>query len=474
MRIMENLIPAPTPAKIETPGSSPVKKDVGRTGSSDDNAFNETLNKAKDKVEQHNHSNSNSDSSQTRNSDSNTTSENQQVTTNNSNEAVQNQQPAINTPKISDIISTEAKNLTLQQTKSSDSGLQTVPQNSNNQPLTNQSPSQQIVQNALNNTDSNLKTEGTVANNQKQETIITQLQKIIEASDVAPEKVSIKGSQQIVTSTNLGGTSQKADLASNQQNITPSKTDIASQRMEAGDSILAGKMSEKGVTNISNNKSDQQHLAGFDSPKQNTPQQTFAANLNSSPELLSPLTQTLLATADTQASPTTVINTQTSVVMPQSGMIYDDQVLQQIQQQFRIQSNKVQQKIKMQLHPAELGELKIDLTVKEGAIRVNVVAQTRQAQEVLERNISKLKNILEEQGLTIDDISIAQAADTSRDFNLFDGQFNGHSNFAQQDNNKNQTDLHSFKEQFNEIEGEQEDFTQSVNVSDQSGISITI
>ena len=455
MRNMENLIPVITPTKVEKTGKSPVQKDAGKTDSSDNLDFNNSLNKAKDKIEQQ--SDSNSNGPQTKTNDKDTTSENQQPSSNNQNTVVNNQQLINNKSNISNIISSEAKNVTSQSLENSELGSQTAVQDKNAKLLA--IPTQQGNSKGVHNL-------------QKQETTVTQLQTIIENGDVAPDKVSIKASQQIVTSTNPGAINPKNETFTAQQNATSRKTEVTSQRMEAGESILSGKLSQKGVTNISNNKSEQQFL-GFENSQQQTPKQNFGTPLSSSPDPLSPLTQTLFATGESQATPVIATNS-TSVVMPNSGLVYDDKVLQQIQQQFRTQNHKVQQKIKMQLHPAELGELKIDLTVKEGAIRVNVVAQTRQAQEVLERNIPKLKNILEEQGLTIDEVTIAQAADSSKDFNLFNGQFNGNKNFAQPDNNNKQTDLHSFNEKLIELEGEQEDYTQSINVSSHSGISITI
>jgi flagellar hook-length control protein FliK len=82
-------------------------------------------------------------------------------------------------------------------------------------------------------------------------------------------------------------------------------------------------------------------------------------------------------------------------------------------------------RINIKLHPAELGELKIDLTVKEGAIRANVVAQSQQTVDILEKNIQKLKNMLEQQGYAVEQISLSAQSESVGDFDLFDQQLFG-------------------------------------------------
>jgi len=79
----------------------------------------------------------------------------------------------------------------------------------------------------------------------------------------------------------------------------------------------------------------------------------------------------------------------------------------------------------IKLHPAELGELKIDLTVKEGSIRANVVAQSQHVQEIIEKNLAKLKAVLEEQGFSVDEILVTSQSDSVGDFNLFDKNLSG-------------------------------------------------
>jgi flagellar hook-length control protein FliK len=69
----------------------------------------------------------------------------------------------------------------------------------------------------------------------------------------------------------------------------------------------------------------------------------------------------------------------------------------------------------LKLHPAELGELKISLVVKEDSLKANIYAQTRQAQEIIEKHLPRLKTILEEQGLVVEDLLVTLESDFLED-----------------------------------------------------------
>ena len=103
-------------------------------------------------------------------------------------------------------------------------------------------------------------------------------------------------------------------------------------------------------------------------------------------------------------------------------MVHEQEVLHQLMEKFQITGKHMDSRINIKLHPAELGELKIDLTVKEGSIRANVVAQSQHTLEILEKNIQKLKTLLENQGYTIEHISVTAESGTAGDFEFFDRQ----------------------------------------------------
>ncbi len=117
------------------------------------------------------------------------------------------------------------------------------------------------------------------------------------------------------------------------------------------------------------------------------------------------------------------------ILLPSGTIVHEDEVIRQLSERFQISSRQMDSRINIKLHPAELGELKIDLTVKEGSIRANVVAQSQHTLEILEKNIQKLKNMLEQQGFTVEQISLTAESESVGDFDLFDRQLFGKNDY---------------------------------------------
>ncbi len=111
------------------------------------------------------------------------------------------------------------------------------------------------------------------------------------------------------------------------------------------------------------------------------------------------------------------------VILPSGAIVHEDDILQQLTNRFQVSGKNTDSRINLKLHPAELGELKIDLTVKEGSIRANVVAQSHHTLEILEKNIPKLRTVLENQGFTVDQISVSADSESVGGFDLSDQQF---------------------------------------------------
>ena len=77
-------------------------------------------------------------------------------------------------------------------------------------------------------------------------------------------------------------------------------------------------------------------------------------------------------------------------------------------------------KLVMKLHPAELGDLKIDIQLKGGTINANILAQSQQVQHILEKNMPRLKALMEEQGLVVNEIAVNLDTDVSDNRNMFE------------------------------------------------------
>jgi flagellar hook-length control protein FliK len=85
----------------------------------------------------------------------------------------------------------------------------------------------------------------------------------------------------------------------------------------------------------------------------------------------------------------------------------------------RLQSSK----ISLNLNPAELGALKIDIQVKGDSIKAHIVAGSQQIQDTIEKNMPKLRSILEQQGFTIEDFQVTLESTNPDASNFFQQQF---------------------------------------------------
>ena len=98
-------------------------------------------------------------------------------------------------------------------------------------------------------------------------------------------------------------------------------------------------------------------------------------------------------------------------------------------------------RITMQLNPAELGSLKIDILVKADSIKANVIAQSQQVLETLEKSVPRLRSVLEEQGFRIDSFEISMDGDGGSQKELFQEQFNSRQQgFASRESSTEKTD----------------------------------
>lgn len=104
----------------------------------------------------------------------------------------------------------------------------------------------------------------------------------------------------------------------------------------------------------------------------------------------------------------------------------EDKMVDTLIQRFNVNPRLQTSKLSMQLHPVELGKLKVDITVKENTISANIVAGSQQVLETLDKNIARLRTVLEDQGFTIDSFTISTNTNDSSDQQLFQEQFASH------------------------------------------------
>lgn len=284
----------------------------------------------------------------------------------------------------------------------------------------------------------------------KQETLLSQLQQIIASSremntEFAPKaaspsiKIAVAESFYSSLNASLAGKTETAGVSANAQTavtnqnglpladgdslaFTPAKPlhHLTGSRHDGQQQLFATKTSGEPLTDNGQNFQNSQQEGDL-------AQQAPGSTLPGSP--FSTLEQT--TTFSTMAALAQEINTNPTaesakpILLPSGVIVHEHEVMQQLAEKFHLSGKNIDSRINLTLHPVELGELKIDLTLKEGAIRANIVAQSQHTLEILEKNLPKLKTMLENQGLEIDQIELAAESESVTDFDLFDRQLFG-------------------------------------------------
>ena len=103
--------------------------------------------------------------------------------------------------------------------------------------------------------------------------------------------------------------------------------------------------------------------------------------------------------------------------------ISESDMVNNLIQKFNVNPRLQTSKLSMQLHPAELGALKIDIVVKDDSIKANIVAQSQQVFDTLEKHMPRLRAVLEDQGFTVDSFKVVMDDNSDKQRELFQEQF---------------------------------------------------
>ncbi len=120
-------------------------------------------------------------------------------------------------------------------------------------------------------------------------------------------------------------------------------------------------------------------------------------------------------------------NTTGSLLQLPSGLeIPHSRIIDQVTGQFDMNRTLESGSINIKLHPAELGELRMEIKVKQDNIKAHITAQNPQVQDILDRNLPRLRQALEQQGMNLTHIQVSVASDGgSSNSQMFQEQFNG-------------------------------------------------
>ena len=108
----------------------------------------------------------------------------------------------------------------------------------------------------------------------------------------------------------------------------------------------------------------------------------------------------------TQIDPQPVAANQRMMQLPSGQQLSEGQLVDQVVTYLAGSHDGESGRIRLQLHPAELGSLRLDLMVQGDKVRAHLHAQSQQVQQVLDRHLPLLRDALQQQGLKIDEFRV--------------------------------------------------------------------
>ena len=95
-------------------------------------------------------------------------------------------------------------------------------------------------------------------------------------------------------------------------------------------------------------------------------------------------------------------------------------VLDQVLNQLSLNRTGDKNRVTIRLNPQELGEIKLELVMDKDHLKAQMVAQTRQVQEILEKHLPRLQEALQNQGIKVDQIEVSVDSQGNRGREFFD------------------------------------------------------
>ena len=132
--------------------------------------------------------------------------------------------------------------------------------------------------------------------------------------------------------------------------------------------------------------------------------------------------QTLMPGNSTQPTPVengpqTLVPGQRIMQLPSGLQLSEGQLVDQVVTHLAGSHDGESGRMRLKLHPAELGSLRLDLIVEGDRVRAHLQAQNQQVQEVLDRHLPQLREALQQQGLKIDEfrVDVQQGQEQAQD-----------------------------------------------------------
>ena len=94
----------------------------------------------------------------------------------------------------------------------------------------------------------------------------------------------------------------------------------------------------------------------------------------------------------------------------------ESRVIDQIINRLSIRSNGSQSEVKIQLDPPSLGRVRMNIITSGDGVRTLIVAENQAVKQVIESNLSQLRDSMLSQGLKLDGFSVFVGGDSDQEF----------------------------------------------------------
>ena len=96
--------------------------------------------------------------------------------------------------------------------------------------------------------------------------------------------------------------------------------------------------------------------------------------------------------------------------LPSGSTVPEGAVVDQMITHFSMNKRLETGTVNLKLHPQELGELRMEIKVEQDNIKAHIIAQSPQAQEMIDRHLPRLREALAQQGLHLQQVEVTLAA----------------------------------------------------------------
>lgn len=223
------------------------------------------------------------------------------------------------------------------------------------------------------------------------ESVTSEISKVIEAM-----RVQTKGVVSL----------EQADLK------TDASTDFNSITEEGSEEVAESKAKEDSAM-ADNSKSENSESTNSKADTKNISNQVTANNTQNQQQN----EQNIQAVGDIKIN---AVNSQTQVNKAEFSMpqpVRTSEVINQVVEQAKVIVGQDKSEMIIHLKPDHLGKLELKVVTEQGIVAAKFIAESHQVKEIIETNMQLLKDSLEKQGLSIDNVSVQVGQEKQSNYN---------------------------------------------------------